>query len=335
MPRLIEGPRFVLDRDSKEYPEALLRLRNPPQKLYVVGNCAALQEGLAIVGARKATPYGIGAAQRFAALAAKRGVPVISGGARGCDAAAHTAALEQGSPTVVFLGGGCDKPYPKQNLALFERVVRSGGAVVSEHEWDCNPRPWMFRDRNRLIAGLAKATLIVEAGLPSGTFSTADEALAAGRDVWVVPGSIMSAASAGSNRLLYQGAVPVIDDETFLESLDALFGPWFEDGQAGFRQGVLDLGEEVRRAPVNRGASAGSTVGGPASSPFSEGLWHDLYEAVCASPLDVEQLYGIVRQASPESDCHRELMAFLAEAQRLEVVKRYPDGKWGAYGKQF
>lgn len=142
-----------------------------------------------MVGARKATPYGIGAAKRFARLAAQRGIAVISGGARGCDAAAHEAALSEGAPTVAFLGGGCDVPYPREHAGLIERIALSGGAVVSEHAWDAPALPQQFRTRNRLIAGLARATLLVRAGLPSGTFSTADEALAAGRDVLVVPGA--------------------------------------------------------------------------------------------------------------------------------------------------
>ena len=90
-----------------------------------------------MVGARKATPYGIGAAKRFARLAAQRGIAVISGGARGCDAAAHEAALSIGAPTVAFLGGGCDVPYPREHAGLFERIALSGGAVVSEHRLGC------------------------------------------------------------------------------------------------------------------------------------------------------------------------------------------------------
>ncbi|MFR7405007.1 MAG: DNA-processing protein DprA [Coriobacteriaceae bacterium] len=180
--------------------------------------------GLAVVGARRATPYGRGCAKRFAAAAAERGVAIISGGARGCDAVAHEAALAAGAPTVAFLGGGCNQLYPAENAGLFQRIVAAGGAVVSEHEWDFPPQPHTFRARNRLIAGLSRATLIVEAGLPSGTFSTADEALLAGREVWVVPGAITSAASKGANRLLYQGALPIVDDEAFADALFSTFG---------------------------------------------------------------------------------------------------------------
>ncbi|MVN16867.1 DNA-processing protein DprA, partial [Gordonibacter urolithinfaciens] len=244
----LRGPRFELLPGDGAFPAALARVPDPPRRLYVVGDPAALQEGLAVVGARKATPYGTGCARRFAGAAARRGVVVISGGARGCDAAAHEAALAEGSPTVAFLGGGCDEPYPAAHAGLFQRIVDGGGAVASEQPWDRKPRPYMFRQRNRLIAGLARAVLIVEAGLPSGTFSTADEALAANRDVLVVPGAITAASSRGANRLLYQGALPVVDDETFEDALFSLFGC---------------LRQEQWPPAGEHAAAAGAGVGGP------------------------------------------------------------------------
>lgn len=220
----LTGPRWELTAQDTRYPDVFRTILKPPEKLYGIGERAALQEGLAIVGARKATPYGRTCAARFARLAAERGVVIISGGARGCDAASHEAALQAGGTTVVFLGGGCDRVYPAEHSELFQRVIEGGGAVVSEQEWDVPPMPYMFRARNRLIAGLARATLIVEAGLPSGTFSTADEALEANREVLVVPGAITSPASLGANRLLCQGATPIVDDDTFYDQLFCLFG---------------------------------------------------------------------------------------------------------------
>ena len=188
----LSGPRFEVAFDDPSFPEALRTIPYPPKRLYGVGDVGALEPGLAVIGARRATPYGLGCARRFARIAAEKGVVIVSGGARGCDSEAHRAALEAGGRTVVFLGGGCDELYPAAHRGLFQRIVDAGGVVVSEHAWDMRPRPNMFRTRNRLIAGLAHAVLIVEAGLPSGTFSTADEALEAGRDVLVVPGAITS-----------------------------------------------------------------------------------------------------------------------------------------------
>lgn len=218
------GNRFVLNYGGEEYPEQLLETPDAPQRLYGVGSPDALMPGLAVIGARRATPYGKNTARKFAKIAAEHGISVISGGALGCDAAAHEGCLEGGGKTVVVLGGGCDKIYPEANRPLFQRVVEGGGAVISEQQWGFPPLPYTFRARNRIIAGLARATLIVEAGLPSGTFSTADDALSANRDVLVVPGAITSPTSCGANRLLYQGATPIVDEETFEDALTDLFG---------------------------------------------------------------------------------------------------------------
>lgn len=158
----LRGNRFELARNDGGFPVALRAIDRPPVRLYGVGHPEALQEGLAVVGARKATPYGRSCAKRFATLAAERGVVIISGGARGCDAVAHEAALAVGTPTVAFLGGGCDMLYPAEHRGLFQRIVDGGGAVVSEKPWGFPPMPYAFRERNRLIAGLARATLIVE-----------------------------------------------------------------------------------------------------------------------------------------------------------------------------
>ena len=119
------GPRTVLARTDQGYPSALERAADPPERLYVAGAVDALEEGIAIVGARRSTPYGLGCAARFARAAAEHGVVVISGGARGCDAAAHRAAMEAGGRTVAFLGGGCDRPYPAEHEGLFRQIVAS------------------------------------------------------------------------------------------------------------------------------------------------------------------------------------------------------------------
>lgn len=221
----LRGARTVLARGDESYPRAFGEVRCPPERLYVVGDPAVLGENsIAIVGARRATPYGRACAARFADIAAGHGIVVVSGGGRGCDTAAHKATLEAGGKTVVVLGGGCDRLYPTENARLFQQIVDAGGAVVSEHPFDCDPRPYMFRARNRLIAALGHAVLIVEAGLPSGTFSTADEALALGHDVLAVPGNITAATSRGANRLIYQGATPIVDDKAFSDALLSAFG---------------------------------------------------------------------------------------------------------------
>ncbi len=285
----------MIDRASESFPEALRNIPAPPNRLYVIGNVEALVCGLAVIGARKATPYGLSCARRFARIAAEKGVNIISGGARGCDSEAHRAALAAQGSTVVFLGGGCDCIYPAEHERLFQAVVNAGGAVVSERPWAFVPKPFTFRERNRLIAGLADAVLIVEAGLPSGTFSTADEALEAGKEVLVVPGAITSVTSYGSNRLLYQGATPIVDDESFE---DVLF----------------------RTCNVLKRPDAGN----------AKQVEHDaIVEAVLAQPLSNDALLEIAVQSFGSADARVKLMESLAVAEAEGIIARQPDGKWG------
>ena len=183
--------------------------------------------------------------------------------------------------------------------------MAAGGAVVSEHEWDFPPQPHTFRARNRLIAGLSRATLIVEAGLPSGTFSTADEALLAGREVWVVPGAITSAASKGANRLLYQGALPIVDDDAFAGALFSTFGC---------------LKEQRAEAADDRGK---------ASQPYRGE--EALLAALQAEPLGMEALRQLAEDHAPAGDTFTWLMIWLAEAQRDGLIAQYPDGRYGPH----
>lgn len=307
VPRSIEGCRFEIGCEDPGYPAAFSRLADPPKRLYVIGDPAALEEGLAIVGSRKATPYGAGCARRFAYQAAQRGIVVISGGARGCDAAAHEGALAAKGRTVAFLGGGCDRIYPREHAGLFQRIVEADGALVSEHPWGFQPFGWTFRLRNRLIASLARATLIVEAGLPSGTFSTADEALSSSRDVLVVPGSITAASSRGANRLLYQGASPIVDDESFDDALFSLFGC--------LRQEFLD--------------GSGACTG--ALSRAEEEL-DPIAAAIVAEPLGMDDLLVVAQRHCGGRDARSWLAARLAEAEAAGRAARYPDGRWGPVG---
>lgn len=295
----LSGPRYELERGAALFPMMLESIPNPPERLFIVGNPQVLTAGLAIIGARRATPYGRGCAKRFARLAAEKGIVVISGGARGCDSEAHRAALDAGAPTVVFLGGGCDSLYPAEHAGLFQSIVDAGGAIVSEHSWSFPPKPYTFRLRNRLIAGLAKAVLIVEAGLPSGTFSTADEALAAGREVLVVPGAITSSTSQGANRLMYQGARPIVDDESFEDALFDVFGTLKYSPQSCIANGEED--------PV--------------------------LSAVLAEPLSLDRLYDIA-ESQYGDDAREKLMELLVESEARGLIARQPDGRWGPRVKE-
>lgn len=319
----IRGPRFEIARSELGYPEAFEVLSRPPSTLYVIGDVQALQEGLAVVGARNATPYGRAAARLLAGCAARMGVCVISGGARGCDSYAHEAALEAGGRTVAFLGGGCDSVYPSSNIGLFNRIVEAGGAVVSEHPWNFPPKPYTFRARNRLIASLARATLVVEAGVPSGTFSTADEALAANKDVLAVPGSIFSPTSRGSNALIAQGADPVVDEAEFKDVLARLFPEkaYASDSGGQLRMGLFhDAGRCTSPATLDT-IRISATCG-------EEGI--GVVEALRADPLRLEQLVEeFASEGSKSFSTVGDLMSCVGRLEALGVIERFPDGRFG------
>ena len=238
--------RFELSRSDCGYPVALAATEYAPERLYGIGDPAALVTGFSVVGARKATPYGLQAADLFAGWAARSGYTIVSGGAIGCDQAAHRAALANRGSTVAVLGCGADIAYPRGAARLLDAIAHNG-AVVSEHPWGTPPAKWRFRTRNRLIAGLSAVLLVVEAGLPSGTFATADYALDAGREVLVVPGSIFAPECRGANRLLRQGAQPVTDVSELAAALLDCLGPardaagvqWTLDGVAPTGDAVL------------------------------------------------------------------------------------------------
>jgi DNA processing protein len=211
---------WTLDASDPAYPACLLASPDPPRRLYGIGDPAELRPGLAVIGSRKATPYGRACARRFASWAAGEGVCVVSGAAYGCDLEAHAAAIEAEGSSVAVLGCGPDVDYPEAASGVLQSL-RETGAVIAEVPFGHEPRPWAFPRRNRIIAALSVAVLVVEAALPSGTFSTADHALEAGRDVLSVPGSVFSAGSAGTNRLIRQGATPITEVEDLRDALDA------------------------------------------------------------------------------------------------------------------
>ena len=215
---------FEIALGDLQYPAQLMMTDDPPTLIRGFGNPAALAPGLAVVGARKATPYGLAAARLFAGWAGAAGYPVISGAAIGCDQAAHRAVLDACGVTVAVLGSGADVAYPRGSESLLVRIAERG-CVISELDWGHPPAKWTFRARNRIIAGLAAALLVLESDVPSGTFITADRALDAGREVLVVPGSIFAPESRGPNRLLRQGATPVSEVAELADILRSLLGP--------------------------------------------------------------------------------------------------------------
>ena len=200
------------------WPEAVNELAGAPTLIYGVGDKGALAGPfLSVIGARRATPYGITVAGMVGRVAAQYGLTVVSGGAMGCDRAALRAALDEGGKVVVVSGCGADRVYPSSSRDVFHDAACGGGCVISLEPWGTPPHTYSFPKRNRIIAALGTSLMVCEAGVPSGTFSTANAAVELNRNVYAVPGSVFSPTSRGTNMLLSQGAA-VISDE---RSLDA------------------------------------------------------------------------------------------------------------------
>ncbi len=212
----------IITLDDQEYPERLRQIPDPPRVLYHRG--ALLPQdgaGIAVIGARAATAYGKVVAERLGRELAAADVSVISGLARGIDGCAHRGALAGGGRTVAVLGSGLDRIYPPEHAQLATGIAAKG-ALLSEFPLGSEPEPWHFPLRNRVISGLARGVVVVEAAVRSGALGTADTALEQGREVFAVPGPITSPTSTGTNRLIRQGAGLVEGARDIFESFPDL-----------------------------------------------------------------------------------------------------------------
>lgn len=208
----------ALTRVSEDYPPALSAIFDPPPTLYQRGDCPLDGERMfAVVGSRRCTRDGQRAAREIAQGLAECGVTVVSGMARGIDTYAHEGAMAGRGPTVAVLGSGADVVYPPENESLYQSILDSGGAVVSEYLPGTQPLPHHFPARNRIISGLCAGVLMVEGALKSGAMITINYALEQNRDVFAIPGSIYSILSATPNRMIVDGAIPVISPWEILE----------------------------------------------------------------------------------------------------------------------
>jgi len=210
-----------LARSDPAFPPRLGSIHDPPPGLFVRGWAdyqLLTQPAVAIVGARSCTDYGAHVSRSLARELAGAGVVVISGHARGIDGWAHRGSLEPAGVTVAVLGCGIDRDYPRAHAALAAQIA-DRGLSVSEYPPGVSPAPWRFPARNRIVAGLALATVVVEARERSGALITADLALEEGREVLAVPGEITSALSRGTNGLIRLGATPVTCDDDVLEAI--------------------------------------------------------------------------------------------------------------------
>ena len=252
------------------FPPLLAAIHDPPPELWLrsAGEPELLaRDAVAVVGARSCSSYGRSVARSLGRELAAAGIVVVSGMARGIDGEAHRGALEADGATVAVLGCGIDRDYPAAHAELARRIC-DRGLVVSEYEPGVEPAPWRFPARNRIIAGLCRATVVVEARERSGALITADFALEEGREVFAVPGEITSALSAGTNALLRLGATPVTGPGDVFE-LFGLVPQKVEKPALGapatallalLGEGALTGDELVRRSGVEPGAAAAALV---------------------------------------------------------------------------
>jgi DNA processing protein len=218
--RIQEQKITVLTWADEDYPRRLKEIDAPPPVLYLRGGLLPQDEwAVAIVGTRRITAYGRQVAEEVAGLLAAKGVTVVSGLARGVDGVAHTSALRGGGRTLAVLGCGVDQIYPPEHRTLSERVVASG-ALISDYAPGTPPDGVNFPPRNRIISGLSLAVVVIEAGETSGALITAKFAAEQGREVFAVPGYITAPSSVGANRLIQQGARPLLDCQELLEVLN-------------------------------------------------------------------------------------------------------------------
>jgi DNA processing protein len=225
----------VFTQDSKDYPRPLTQIPDPPPVLYVQGGLPRdFDKAVAIVGTRKCSGYGRDMARELAGGLAANGISVISGLAHGIDTAAHQGALHAGGHTMAVLGSGLNMVYPAVNRRLAEEILDAHGAVASEFPMDTGPEKWNFPRRNRIVSGLCRGVVVIEAPDKSGALITAATALDQGRDVFAVPGNVKNRLNKGPHRLIREGACLV---ESVDDILDALhFAP---------QQTTLNLGPRL------------------------------------------------------------------------------------------
>lgn len=209
-------------RDGPAYPDHLDVFEDAPDVLFVRG-VLPLVPGVGIVGTRKCTAYGLELAEAYGRAVAETGWLVVSGLARGIDGAAHRGMVSVGGVGVSVLGCGIDVTYPREHRRLGEQILEAGGAIVSEYPPGSRPDAWRFPPRNRIIAGLSAAVVVVEAAKTGGALITAVKAAEYGIPVFAMPGDVDRRTSEGTNRLIRDGAFPVLDPDDLIEELDLVY----------------------------------------------------------------------------------------------------------------
>ena len=277
-----QGDRHLLTLGSPAYPEGLLNAPDPPLLLYCSGQLQALQRMMvAVVGSRSASPQGMRTAQRLGRAWASGGLCIVSGLAVGIDAAAHEGGLEAPGGTVAVVGCGLDETYPRKHLALRQRIEQSG-CILSEYPLGTPALPAHFPARNRIIAGLSQAVIVVEAALRSGSLITARLANEAGREVLAVPGALSSSLSAGPHWLIRQGATLLQQAEDLYETLPRLHP---QSSPAAQNAGACSVTKQAQGHAPGR---------------------HWIAKQLRAGPRSLDEL--IAAAGRPAASCHVELL---------------------------
>jgi DNA processing protein len=258
----------VIGITDARYPACLKDLNAPPAVLYVDGKLPDFSRKIAIamVGTREATPYGVQVAAQLATELVQRGAIVVSGGALGVDTASHRGALMGGGCTVAVLGCGFHARYLRTNESLRRQIARTG-ALISEYSPDTPVHQGSFPMRNRIIAALSKGTVVVEAGEKSGALITARDALELGRDVFAVPGNILSKCSAGVHRMLKEGAKPVTHAGDILEEYEPVYGAYLQQAPQVQPEFPVPVQEPVPAVPVRKTARKKTESAVPEKKP--------------------------------------------------------------------
>ena len=320
MHQCMENGWQIITPDSLYYPQELLKLRNFPPVLFLWGSAEALARPVKIsmVGTRKASRYGLRIAHVLSEVLAKSGVTIVSGGALGVDSASHIGALKAGGTTIAVLGCGFGTDYLKENAPMRAAIAKSGGAVVSEFLPFSPASRTTFPVRNRIIAALSIGTVVVEAGERSGSLITARCAIEQGKDVFAVPGDLISTAYTGANKLIKEGAKPVFSPMDVLEEYQYLYPNFLDVTEAKKSFGTLlredkstavtesrpekpkpstrqnrkekPLKEKTEKAPIKMPSAAPKTPAITGVSPLAK----TIYEALSKEPKHIDDLCEVL-----------------------------------------
>ncbi len=301
---------FIMTFDDVQYPDRLRHIFSPPMALFCIGDASllSLDRAIAMVGTREPDGYGMRCAYALSGQIAKAGAVVVSGLARGIDAACHKGALDVGGKTVALLAAGLDVDYPTENRALRGRIEQQG-LVITEYPAKTRALPHHFVVRNRIVSGISRAVVVVQALTRSGSMNTASHAAEQGRDVFAVPGDIFNHKMQGCHTLLSEGAAPALSGRFILEQVF----PQEYPKEAGARD--IGLPNKSPQSPE---------IILPSPQAMTDPVSEALYRALCERPMSLDELVVLT---GSEPAC---LLGMLTEMEIFGRVEPQPGGKYQA-----